>query len=55
MHFSEELRRWFLEKEMDLFRFRFMKEGPQSVQKFLQVNQLDYTPVYKIYNCIMHA
>nr|CAB3265150.1 DNA primase large subunit [Phallusia mammillata] len=42
---SEELRRWFLEKELDLFKFRFLREGNSSIQEFLQINKLFYTPI----------
>ena len=43
--FSEELRRWFLEKELDLFKFRFLQEGKESIQMFLTLNNLTYNPV----------
>ncbi|XP_048758836.1 DNA primase large subunit-like [Ostrea edulis] len=42
---SEDLKRWFLLQELDLFRYRFMKETPDGKQKFLQVNSLDYNPI----------
>ncbi|XP_076807579.1 DNA primase large subunit-like [Clavelina lepadiformis] len=42
---SEELRRWFLEKELDLFKFRFLQESMNSVQSFLRQNNLTYTPI----------
>lgn len=41
----EDLKRWFLQQELDLFRFRFLKENAEDKQKFLKVNSLDYNPV----------
>ena len=41
----EELRRWFMQQEMDLFRYRFLQETVASVSKFLHQNHLDYKPV----------
>lgn len=42
---SEELRKWFLEKEVDLFRFRFLQESSKSIQTFLKLNKLEYVPI----------
>ncbi|XP_050403414.1 DNA primase large subunit [Patella vulgata] len=42
---SEELRRWFLQQELDLFRYRFQNESIQGSQEFLILNNLDYTPI----------
>ncbi|XP_052686031.1 DNA primase large subunit-like [Crassostrea angulata] len=42
---SEDLKRWFLQQELDLFRFRFLKENAEDKQKFLKVNSLDYNPI----------
>ncbi|XP_028929171.1 DNA primase large subunit [Ornithorhynchus anatinus] len=33
---SEDLRRWFIQQEMDLFRFRFSEMGAPKVQEFLK-------------------
>lgn len=41
----EDLKRWFLQQELDLFRFRFLMETTEEKQKFLKVNSLDYNPV----------
>lgn len=41
----EDLKRWFLQQELDLFRFRFLMETAEEKQKFLKVNSLDYNPV----------
>lgn len=43
--FREELRRWFMQQELDLFRFRFLREGPDSRDEFLRENSLNYEPV----------
>lgn len=45
LFYSEELRRWFIAQEMDLFRFRFGRESKESVARFLQENNLNYKPV----------
>eukprot|EP00111_Clytia_hemisphaerica_P000380 TCONS_00001051-protein len=41
---SEDLRRWFLTQELELFRFKFT-ELKQHIQSFLQENQLEYKPI----------
>lgn len=40
---SEDLRRWFLAHEMELFRFKFVNEN--SIETFLEANTLKYTPI----------
>ncbi|XP_077991437.1 DNA primase large subunit-like [Glandiceps talaboti] len=42
---SEELRRWFIMQEMDLFRYRFQQESKESITTFLQQNNLHYEPI----------
>ncbi|XP_060530565.1 DNA primase large subunit [Cylas formicarius] len=42
---SEELRRWFLNRELEWFRLRFMVQTPQSILKFLRLNKLEYIPI----------
>ncbi|XP_052101328.1 DNA primase large subunit-like [Mytilus californianus] len=42
---SEELRRWFMQQELELFRFRFLREGPDSRDEFLRENCLNYEPI----------
>lgn len=44
---SEDLRRWFLTQELDLFRFRFQQEDKESQARFLASNNLKYKPVGK--------
>ncbi|CAL1538917.1 unnamed protein product [Lymnaea stagnalis] len=44
---SEDLRRWFLAQELDLFRFRFQTEDSESRIQFLSCNDLKYKPVSK--------
>ncbi|PVD23016.1 hypothetical protein C0Q70_16277 [Pomacea canaliculata] len=42
---SEELRRWFIQQEIDLFRFRFQQESAESRARFLEINNLGYKPI----------
>ena len=42
---TEESRRWFVSQESDLFRFRFSEEKSETVQKFMQENQINFHPV----------
>ncbi|XP_076462367.1 DNA primase large subunit-like [Babylonia areolata] len=44
---SEDLRRWFIQQEVDLFRFRFQQESPQSRAEFMVLNDLNYHPIDK--------
>ncbi|XP_039252683.2 DNA primase large subunit-like [Styela clava] len=42
---SDELRRWFLEKEVDLFKYRFNCESTSSIKQFLMLNDMTYYPI----------
>ncbi|XP_064626555.1 DNA primase large subunit-like [Lineus longissimus] len=42
---SEDLKRWFLAQEIDLFKYRFTQETLGSVKEFLDVNNLNYSPI----------
>lgn len=42
---GEDLRRWFLTHECELFRYRFDLEDGQSVNSFLKDNGLSYAPM----------
>ncbi|XP_002739991.1 DNA primase large subunit-like [Saccoglossus kowalevskii] len=42
---SEELRRWFIAQELDLFRYRFQQESRDSIKQFLEENNLHYEPI----------
>ena len=41
----EELRRWFIAQEMELFRYRFLQESDESIEEFLFLNNLNFVPV----------
>lgn len=47
---SEELKRWFIQQEVDLFRFKLTKISHDShfIDKFLKDNDLHYEPVRKL-------
>lgn len=47
--YREELRRWFLQQELDLFRFRFKLTSDQHKKEFLKENNLNYESVSKKY------
>jgi len=42
---SEELRRWLIAQELDLFRYRFLSLSSDKVQQFLDSENLLYLPV----------
>ncbi|KAK3090826.1 hypothetical protein FSP39_014955, partial [Pinctada imbricata] len=42
---SEELKRWFLQQELDFFKFRFNNLTIDQKQEFLLANSLDYKPI----------
>jgi len=42
---SEDLRRWFLTQECELFRFRFNQESSEGVTSFLRLNGMKYQPM----------
>uniref|UniRef100_A0A2K6CHF8 DNA primase large subunit n=2 Tax=Cercopithecinae TaxID=9528 RepID=A0A2K6CHF8_MACNE len=42
---SEELRRWFIQQEMDLLRFRFSILPKDKIQDFLKDSQLQFEAV----------
>ncbi|CAH0548532.1 unnamed protein product [Brassicogethes aeneus] len=42
---SEDLRRWFLNREIDWFKIRFISQTQQGVMKFLHNNNFTYTPI----------
>lgn len=41
----EDLRRWFIAQEIELFRFRFQPMFKEAIQAFLKLHNLHYTPV----------
>ena len=42
---TEELRRWFINLESDLFRFRFSEERYENIQQFMVSNNMNFHPV----------
>lgn len=42
---SEDLRRWFLSRELELFKLKFSNLNSQGITKFLELNKLDYYPI----------
>ncbi|XP_072382691.1 DNA primase large subunit-like [Diabrotica undecimpunctata] len=42
---SDDLRRWFLSRELEWFKLRFIVQNQQGVMKFLQLNNLTYDPI----------
>ncbi|XP_071481246.1 DNA primase large subunit-like [Diadema antillarum] len=42
---SEDLRRWFIQQELDLFRYRFLREYSEAITQFLAENKLHYSPI----------
>ncbi|GIY50609.1 DNA primase large subunit [Caerostris darwini] len=41
----DDLRRWFITQEVDLFRLRFMIETSQVKNDFMKYNELNYQPI----------
>ncbi|KFD55183.1 hypothetical protein M514_03824 [Trichuris suis] len=42
---TAENRQWFLQQEVNLFRWRLETEGLNSIRSFLQANSINYTPL----------
>ncbi|KAJ3653926.1 hypothetical protein Zmor_013149 [Zophobas morio] len=42
---SEELRRWFLSRELEWFRLKFSEKSAESIRSFLELYKLSYTPI----------
>ncbi|KAG5891413.1 hypothetical protein JTB14_031479 [Gonioctena quinquepunctata] len=42
---SEDLRRWFISRELDWFKLRFLAQSPQGITQFLEQNGLTYQPI----------
>ncbi|KAL3267866.1 hypothetical protein HHI36_007007 [Cryptolaemus montrouzieri] len=42
---SEELRRWFINRELEWFRLRFMFQNQNTLSRFLESNKLIYAPI----------
>lgn len=42
---SEDLRRWFLTQECELFRYRFNTLNPTEITSFIRDNEMNYEPI----------
>ncbi len=42
---SDELRRWLIARELELFKLRFMSLNADEIREFLNINNLSYSPV----------
>ncbi|XP_034235582.1 DNA primase large subunit-like [Thrips palmi] len=42
---TDDLRRWFIARELDLFKLRFMSLNAEEVRAFLNLNNLCYSPI----------
>lgn len=42
---TEELRRWFISRELDLFRLRWLNLSSDGKSDFIRLNNLNYEPV----------
>ncbi|KAJ1524527.1 hypothetical protein ONE63_011019 [Megalurothrips usitatus] len=42
---SDELRRWFLARELDLFKLRFLSLNADEIREFLSIHNLSYSPI----------
>lgn len=45
---SDELRRWFIARELDLFKLRFLSLNSDEIREFLTLNNLSYSPVRNV-------
>uniref|UniRef100_A0A8C5HEJ7 DNA primase large subunit n=1 Tax=Gouania willdenowi TaxID=441366 RepID=A0A8C5HEJ7_GOUWI len=54
---TEDLRRWFIQQEVDLFRYRFNDLSPKQKLEFLHRNNLQYDTVSfcYIHGCLEHT
>lgn len=42
---SPDQQKWFLAREMELFRLKFSELKPLEMKRFLEINRLDYQPI----------
>ncbi|KAK9890848.1 hypothetical protein WA026_012194 [Henosepilachna vigintioctopunctata] len=42
---SEDLRRWFINRELEWFKLRFMAQNQNTINRFLESNKLIYVPI----------
>lgn len=45
---TEDLRRWFITQELDLFRYRFRKETNDATNEFLKEEKLHFEPIDQV-------
>ena len=44
-HRSEDLRRWFLQNEVELFKWRFVNNPPDNMNEWLKGHSMNYAAV----------
>uniref|UniRef100_W8C2G2 DNA primase large subunit n=1 Tax=Ceratitis capitata TaxID=7213 RepID=W8C2G2_CERCA len=42
---TEELKRWFVTREMELFKYKFSSMSSADIKHFLELNKLEYSPL----------
>lgn len=42
---SEDLRKWFIARELELFKLKFSSLTVHEIKRYLEINQLDYQPI----------
>ncbi|XP_055389579.1 DNA primase large subunit [Condylostylus longicornis] len=42
---SQDLKKWFIAREMELFRYKFSSLMPQEIKQFLAYNKMNYVPL----------
>ena len=51
-HRSEDLRRWFLQNEVELFKWRFVNNPPDDMNQWLKAHSLNYEAVRPQAHCL---
>lgn len=42
---SDELKKWFISREVELFKLRYSSLNSEGLRRFLKINDLNYVPV----------